>query len=414
VSGPANQAPGEARAGGSRGVPPPLDPGEWELLLLAVRPDLPPLLEGRLRAHLEAGPRWDRLLAWGERLGALPLLHHRLAALTAPVPPEALAALARAYTATSLRSLRLFGLLGRILARAEAEGLDVLCLKGAALAQELYGDAGLRPMGDLDLLVRREDVGPVERLLEGLGGYLSPDGQRREGAVRQTVLAEVGHGLAWWFPPICRVELHQQVLAGPGAEAGQVQERIWAASRVREGRRVLGPEDQVLHLAEHLDHHLEEGAIYLYWIVDLWALLARLGPGLDRRVLAERARELDLEPACRRAFAFVGAGWDGAPDTDPLDTTRNMAAVLAEGASGEGHLPGLYALGSFRKVKGLRSRLRLAREILAPDPWKLEGVFGRRDPRLRPLLLLAWPWAKAWSLAKALVRRWAPGQSTRP
>jgi len=65
-------------------------------------------------------------------------------------------------------------------------------------------------------------------------------------------------------------------------------------------------------------------------------------------------------------------------------------------------------------VKGLRSRLRLAREILAPDPWKLEGIFGRRDPRLRPLLLLAWPWAKAWLLAKALVRRGTPGQSTRP
>ena len=42
-------------------------------------------------------------------------------------------------------------------------------MKGAALAGEIYEDIGLRPMGDLDLLVHRKDVSEAYILLERLG-----------------------------------------------------------------------------------------------------------------------------------------------------------------------------------------------------------------------------------------------------
>jgi hypothetical protein len=56
---------------------------------------------------------------------------------------------------------------------AEA-GIDVLVLKGLALSILFYGDLAVRPMGDVDLLVRPEDARRTVRLLEQLG-YVSTE-----------------------------------------------------------------------------------------------------------------------------------------------------------------------------------------------------------------------------------------------
>jgi Uncharacterised nucleotidyltransferase len=45
-----------------------------------------------------------------------------------------------------------------IVRRLAGGGVDLLVLKGVPLAQELYGDPVLRPMQDLDLLIRREQL----------------------------------------------------------------------------------------------------------------------------------------------------------------------------------------------------------------------------------------------------------------
>ena len=61
------------------------------------------------------------------------------------------------------RFIRTQGL--RWLAVIDALGIDVVCLKGMAAAATIYPDADLRPMSDVDLLVRRRDL---KKLAEGL------------------------------------------------------------------------------------------------------------------------------------------------------------------------------------------------------------------------------------------------------
>ncbi|RBP53499.1 nucleotidyltransferase family protein [Arenicella xantha] len=56
------------------------------------------------------------------------------------------------------------------------ENLPYVALKGAALAPHLYGDAYLRPMRDMDLLVPRADLNRSGELLREIG-YSMPDAQ---------------------------------------------------------------------------------------------------------------------------------------------------------------------------------------------------------------------------------------------
>ncbi len=60
--------------------------------------------------------------------------------------------------------------LAAILTEFESSGIEVLLLKGMDLLGRAYGGVlGLRPMGDVDLLFRREDLPQIERILEANG-----------------------------------------------------------------------------------------------------------------------------------------------------------------------------------------------------------------------------------------------------
>jgi hypothetical protein len=55
-----------------------------------------------------------------------------------------------------------------------AAGIDVIVLKGAFLAELVYRNIGLRAIGDIDLLVKKEDLGKVKRVLIQLGYQALP------------------------------------------------------------------------------------------------------------------------------------------------------------------------------------------------------------------------------------------------
>jgi hypothetical protein len=59
--------------------------------------------------------------------------------------------------------------LAGIVRAAAQEGVRVLPLKGAALVERYYAEPGLRPMADIDLLVRPEELPRLDRALAGLG-----------------------------------------------------------------------------------------------------------------------------------------------------------------------------------------------------------------------------------------------------
>jgi hypothetical protein len=59
----------------------------------------------------------------------------------------------------------LFDVLERLLLEFSKKGIEVILLKGAALAVTLYPDNTLRPMGDLDLLIKESDLGAAITLV---------------------------------------------------------------------------------------------------------------------------------------------------------------------------------------------------------------------------------------------------------
>jgi len=116
---------------------------------------------------------WGILAQMAEAEGVAPLLYWELVRNTdevfTAVPPRVRDFFQRSYYQTAARNAVLFSELERILAAFEKAQIAVIVLKGAALAHKLYPDRALRPMSDLDLMVRPDDLTQATQVLQALG-----------------------------------------------------------------------------------------------------------------------------------------------------------------------------------------------------------------------------------------------------
>ncbi len=163
--------------------------------------------------------------------------------------------------AEEVRGLVQFAFLRRPLAQllhaCEGASLDLIVLKGAALAETVYPRPSLRPFGDIDVLVRASDACRAYCVLSELGYVTDADGWADLVSGRScetNFFRDTAQG------PVV-VELHTDLLNNallrPGVSLGHAG--LWERSRparlAGENARVLGPEDQVLHLCLHLAGH---------------------------------------------------------------------------------------------------------------------------------------------------------------
>jgi putative nucleotidyltransferase-like protein len=142
---------------------------EWSVLLAACSAiplqDKLLLLEPLLQQPI----RWNVLFELADRHGTQPLLCQALTGLGPAVPAKEMLALKQAYQTNLHKSLLLSRELIRIVDCVTVLNLDVMPYKGPALAEVLYGDIALRKSGDIDLLIRAQDLAGVRDAVRDLG-----------------------------------------------------------------------------------------------------------------------------------------------------------------------------------------------------------------------------------------------------
>lgn len=194
---------------------------------------------------------WNLLLHEAEAQGMAPLLHKHLSALGWGGVPEQFrrqlqSLRLRSRHANSIRSVAV----GEIAAACAAAGIDLLLIKGIALAHSAYSEPGLRPMRDIDLLARKTDLDRAQALLLELGFQPSPAHEHmpEEHHHLQPLIKEID-GLQ------VSAELHHDLLPASPRHQPWPLERSWAAAQTIEigGRqaRILPPEQALLYGYQH-------------------------------------------------------------------------------------------------------------------------------------------------------------------
>ena len=114
---------------------------------------------------------WDDIIQQSVRHGVAPLLYQRLKTLnpSANITASIVQRLREIYLRSAWENTRLYHELSKVLSLLQNDGIPVIVLKGAALAETAYQNIALRPMGDVDLLVKKEDLYRTEITLLSLG-----------------------------------------------------------------------------------------------------------------------------------------------------------------------------------------------------------------------------------------------------
>lgn len=193
---------------------------------------------------------WGKVLWLAEQERATRLLGTRLTALGASPPAEVSAALGAMAMVSDFRMLHLRQRLEETIRALAAAGIEVVMLKGAALAEVAYGSFAERPMHDVDLLVAPGRAAEARQILLSAGWTGEVD-------ARTALMYEHHHHL----PPLVdgsgtgtRLELHTSLFLA-GHPFALTAERVWSARRPLElgGVRTYVPDagHLLLHVCLH-------------------------------------------------------------------------------------------------------------------------------------------------------------------
>ena len=143
--------------------------------LICVAPSLDVATAANLRDCFKE-PGWNYLLLMAQRHRVVPRLHHHLVSeCPEAIPSKARSGLEKLNQENTRSNLLLTGELLKLVDLLEAHGIAAVPFKGPTLALWAYGDLGRREFGDLDILVKQQDVPAVRKLLAGEGFTPRPE-----------------------------------------------------------------------------------------------------------------------------------------------------------------------------------------------------------------------------------------------
>jgi Uncharacterised nucleotidyltransferase len=256
-------------------------------------------------------PRIDIDHLPGELHRLIPQLSKNLT--TRGVDDPDLSRLKGVYQFTWYRNQLLFADGAALVGALEAARVLTMLVRGAAMAVGYYGDLGVRPMNDLDVLVRPAEIDHARGTAEA-AGWLPVTGsepfERREKAV--ALRNDEGR--------IVRLHWEPSRNVSPGLES----EPVW--QRARE-IRFHHTATRVPSAADHLVLACIDGAransgSSLRWVTDVITLL-RAAPDVDWDVVVSEARRHHVTPLVEEALRYLVEAFDA---DVPRDALRRLAA----------------------------------------------------------------------------------------
>lgn len=381
---------------------------------------------------------WEYVLRAADRQGVAPLLHDWLTRhreITAPDPWAE--RLYHAYWANHFRNGLLLSELARVAEAAASAGIDLMPLKGALLAADYYPTPALRPMSDLDLLVRAEDLDGMGHLLGTLGyrevdqppSYVEERRLERASREHQWVTSRNGLSVLVEYraeplePAVARLaDLDRDFTATLRRHAATMWRRARPASDQASVGLRMSSEDLLLHVVTHLAAHHAD--FRLIWLHDVARITARPSTGFDWEYVCASATRLRVAGPVRAALR-AAERWIDAPvrvaDLERLLETpsrRSMVSVqrweyrrLSARVADLGHAdlttsgPCVRLLGTaFARLHGWGPRLRGLRWAVIPSRKFLARWHDEAAATSRLGYATTWARRYAFALARAIVK----------
>jgi len=276
-----------------------------DILLLCTTASISTERKEKTIRILEGTVDWSYLLDLAEFHGVTSLIAHNLvtSGLGEQVPEPFLERMNQIYNNTLYRNVIFSAELENVMSKFSQHGIATITLKGAVLAEQLYGNPGLRPMVDMDILVKPEEIPLASSLLLEMGYKQSVPSLGWDHHFHEAPFYKQAQ-----FPLF--IELHwnlddTKLVAVP-------QEEIWRRAQPLQIQGVttrgLSPEDNLLFLSNHLikqENHL------LKSLCDITELIKKYDDVLDWSYIVQSAHSWGIKTSVyyclKRSKELLGA-----------------------------------------------------------------------------------------------------------
>lgn len=348
---------------------------ELQFLLAAVRRFLgSEAEEGGVKRGVREDLDWPALLQLSDAHAVTPMLYSALR--DTPIPPDFAEQLRSQFENSVRQSLAQSGELARLAGLFGEHRISFVALKGPMLSQYLYGALGARTSGDIDVLVKKEDVPRIRNILASSGYRLRTTLHWNSASACVRSREEE---ISFESPSDVSIDVHWRLMPRYSASVFDKLSGWESLRTVRlAGREIqtLAPEPLLLFLCAHGAKHMFER---VGWICDIarflqvtpnldWAgiqaqsrsaaALRQLSLGLDlaRELLGAPVPELEEDPEVKRLARVISnhllAG--ATPPVPAIESTRYTLGVLETPGQRLRCLAGLYLTPSEAEYRALR------------------------------------------------------------
>jgi len=196
------------------------------------------------------------------------------------------------FQTSARNSLALSAELVRLAALFKAQGVPFVALKGPMLSQYLYGALGMRTSSDIDVLVHREDVPGIRKILVSSGYQLKTT---LHWTSDSACLGAREEEMSFESPSGVSIDVHWRLMPRYSASAFDNLsgwESLRTVPLAGHEIQILAPEPLLLFLCAHGVKHMFER---LGWICDIARFLQlRLGAIQEQSRRAAALRQLSL------------------------------------------------------------------------------------------------------------------------
>jgi hypothetical protein len=270
-----------------------------DILVLASEPNISPEIKERISRVIGGDVDWQYLLDLAETHSVVPLIAAAFlnTGLIKQLPQQYSEQLKNSYHTNLYKNLVLNDELIKFLAMFRQHSIPVISLKGTVLADQLYGNIGLRTVSDIDILVQPDKLAAANSLILELGYEQFTSERTWDHPFHVAPYFKRGQ-----FQYV--VELHYD-LENPDIVTIP-QEKIWQRAQQIQIQgttvHVLSMEDNFLYLANTFS---KPSNFILKTLCDINELLKKHAGILDWNYILDSARSWQMETALYSALKYA-------------------------------------------------------------------------------------------------------------
>lgn len=330
---------------------------------------------------------WQGVLALAEQERVVPLLYRACAGSNLP-PGWLLDDIRGRYLQEAAISLLRSRELNRILSQLAQTGMEARLLKGLMLGELVYKNPALRPMVDMDLLIRKSELEGILRALSAAGYNIDMDHADPDYVMAyENAVTLSRRSKRTWF-----LELHWSLFDSPYHQERLSESTLWERAVEfqvdSQPAATLNAELTLLHLAGHLMlHHQGRGML---WWHDIAELLYTAGETMDWQKMLALTRQTGLTAVMQAVAARLDSEWGRPfPPSVAVELSSRAPAVkelrVYEAMAGDTPTVGKRFLSDLTSFPDSRERLRFLRDNLFPPAPYMDRRYSIPHPALRPL-----------------------------